>query len=115
MQSKIQKYINMGLEPDFAEYFASGPRILVSVQANRDFTLLLEYDDGARRSFDAVPLIRPGTVFELLADWDFFKRVYVDETNNIAWDIDPDADSRKVWSNRIDISADTCYVRGQVL
>ena len=59
------------------------------------------------------PVIRPGTVFAFLADEGAFERVYIDENNDIAWDIDPEVDSTAVWSNKVDISADTCYLEGR--
>ena len=115
MDKAIQKYIDMGFEPDFAAYFANGQRILVSVVANPDYTIMLEYDNGERRSYDVSKLIKQGTVFAPLRDIALFQRVYVDDTHNIAWDIDSRAGDNEVQPNKIDISADTCYVRGQVI
>ncbi len=54
--------------------------------------------------------IQPGTVFAFLADPSNFDRVYLDENKCVSWDIDPDIDSTKVWSNKVDLSPDTCYL-----
>ncbi len=39
-----------------------------------------------------------------------FRRVYVDDTHCIAWDIDPSIDSAKVWNNKVDLCPDGCYI-----
>ena len=39
-----------------------------------------------------------------------FKRVYLDDAGCVAWDIDPNVDSNKVWNNKVDLSSDSCYV-----
>lgn len=39
-----------------------------------------------------------------------FRRVYVDDTHCVAWDIDPDVDSEQVWSNKVDLCPDSCYL-----
>ena len=36
------------------------------------------------------------TVFEPFKNTEAFRRVYIDENNAIAWDIDPTVDSRKI-------------------
>lgn len=56
------------------------------------------------------PLLTRGTVFERLIKWENFCRVYVDEEHTIAWDIDPNIDSNKVWNNKIDLCPDSCYI-----
>lgn len=39
-----------------------------------------------------------------------FRRVYVDKQHCICWDINPDIDSDKVWSNKVDLCPDSCYI-----
>ena len=39
-----------------------------------------------------------------------FRRVYLDDTHSIAWDINPDIDSSVVWNNKVDLCPDTCYI-----
>lgn len=39
-----------------------------------------------------------------------FERVYVDAQHSVAWDIDPNVDSDVVWSNKVDLCPDTCYI-----
>lgn len=60
--------------------------------------------------YDVAPIIEKGTVFEILNDLDTLKRVYLDEDNCVAWDIDPNIDSKVVWNNKIDLCPDGCYV-----
>jgi len=110
MSRTVQYYLSKGLEPDAAEYFARGRRQLIGAVANRDFTLMLSFDNGEKRLYNAAPLLKPGTVFAPLADWSNFRRVYVDAQHCAAWDIDPTVDSDKVWSNKVDICSDACYM-----
>lgn len=93
-----------------AEYFAKGRRRITEVTPNDDFTLTLRFDNGEVRIYDAAPLLCKGTVFEPFRDISNFRRVYLDEENCVSWDIDPTVDSRQVWSNKVDICPDTCYV-----
>ena len=55
-------------------------------------------------------LIQPNTVFECLADWQIFNRVYLDSNSVVSWDKDPAINSEENWQNKIDISSDTLYV-----
>ena len=111
MEHGYDWYIEMGCEPAVARFFADGGKIATGVKANPDYTLIIEYDHTEHRLFDMKPLIRPNTVFEFLSDIDNFMRVYIDDTHNICWDKDPNIDSNIVWSNKVDISADNCYVK----
>lgn len=56
------------------------------------------------------PLLKKGTVFEPLIKPENFKRAYGDDTHCIAWDIDPNIDSGKVWNNKVDLCSDSCYI-----
>ena len=56
------------------------------------------------------PYLKKGTVFETFSDYDNFKRVYLDECNCVSWDINPEIDSDTVWSNKVDLCPDTCYI-----
>ncbi|MBQ2880828.1 MAG: hypothetical protein IJE40_01030 [Clostridia bacterium] len=58
-------------------------------------------------------MLKPNTVFEKFAEIENFKRVYLDETSNISWDIDPNIDSNVVWSNKVDICSDECYINSK--
>lgn len=78
-----------------------------------DYQLLLEFDNGEHRVYDCKPLMHEGSVFEVLREETLFERVYLDDTHAVAWDIDPNVDSETVWSNKLDISPDTCYVDSQ--
>lgn len=97
----------MQLEPRVKEYFESGRKRLTRVQPNEDYTLLLEYDNGEKRLYDVKPL---EGVFAALKPLDVFKRVYIDDCGCIAWDKDPQVDSSVVWSNKIDLCPDSCYL-----
>ncbi len=110
MKKSIEYYLSMGFDRKMAEYFAAGKKKLIDVVPNDDFTLTLTFDNGEKRLYNAAPLLCPGTVFEILSDINTFRRVYVDDEHCIAWDIDPNIDSREVWANKIDICPDSCYV-----
>lgn len=110
MPNTIDQYLSKGMDRKTAEYYAGGRHRPVSVIPNADYTLTIVFDNGERRLFNARPLIRTGTVFESLAEWENYCRVYIDDTHAIAWDIDPTIDSSKVWNNKVDICPDTCYL-----
>ncbi len=93
-----------------AEYFASGRKMIKSVMPNKDFTLTLEFDNGEKRILDCKPFLNDGTVFEKIKKYDDFRRVYLDSAHRVSWDIDPNIDSDAVWSNKIDLCPDSCYV-----
>ena len=106
----VEEYIAKGFDRAAAEYFASGRRKIVAVKPNDDFTLLLTFDNGERRMYDCGPLLKPGTVFAPFADITNFRRVYLDDDNCAAWDVDPTLDSTVHWNNKVDISSDSCYL-----
>lgn len=106
----VEEYMKLGYERRYAEYFASGMKRPVSVSANDDFTLRIVFDNGETRILDCKPFLKRGTVFEPFMDIGNFKRVYIDDTRSVAWDIDPTVDSEVIWSNKIDICPDSCYV-----
>lgn len=106
----VDYYLSRGFSRPMAEYFAAGRRSIVSVQPKQDFKLLLTFDNGEQRLFDVQPLVLPGTVFSFLSDPSAFARVYLDDAHAVSWDIDPNVDSNLVWSNKLDLSPDVCYV-----
>lgn len=110
MQNTIPYYLSLGCDERTAEYLAAGRRKIVGVIPNEDHTLTLTFDNGERRIYDVRPLIEDNTVFAPLALWNNFKRVYIDENGCAAWDIDPSIDSRKIWGNKVDLCADSCYM-----
>lgn len=110
MKKSIEYYLSKGVDKAAAEYFASGRKRIVDVVANDDFTLTISFDNGEKRLYDVAPLLKLSTVFESFLDIKNFRRVYVDDTHCIAWDINPDIDSNKVWNNKVDLCPDSCYI-----
>lgn len=110
MGKSVEYYLSKGFDKKTAEYFSSGRKKIVDVRANDDFTLTISFDNGEKRLFNAAALLKPGTVFETFKDIKNFRRVYVDDEHCIAWDIDPDIDSSVVWSNKVDLCPDSCYI-----
>lgn len=110
MANSVEYYLSKGFDRKMAEYFAGGRKTILGVIPNDDFTLTIRFDDGQKRLLDVRPLLKKGTVFEPFMKLENFRRVYVDETHGIAWDIDPNIDSGKVWSNKVDLCPDSCYV-----
>ncbi len=110
MANTVEYYLAKGFDRKAAEYFASGRKRIVKVIPNDDFTLTISFDNGENRLYDMRPILKKGTVFEPFADLANFRRVYVDDTHCIAWDIDPTIDSNKVWNNKVDLCPDSCYI-----
>ena len=109
MQKDVDYYLSKGCDRATAEYYAAGRKKIISVTANSDFTLLLGFEGGERRILDCKPFL-DGEVFKPFKDFENFKRVYLDDTNCVAWDIDPDIDSNVVWNNKVDLCPDSCYI-----
>ena len=106
----VEYYLSKGYDRKMAEYFASGRKRITKVIPRNDFTLLLSFDNGETRLYDAGPLLQAGTVFAPFREWDNFRRVYLDEDHSVCWDIDPNIDSNDVWNNKVDLCPDSCYV-----
>lgn len=100
----------MGFDQKAAEYYSAGRKKIVEVVPNDDFTLTLRFDNGEQRLYDVSMLLKKGTVFETFADIKNFRRVFLDDQHCVAWDIDPTVDSEIVWSNRVDLCPDSCYI-----
>ena len=101
MPNTVEYYLSKGFDRSMAEYYASGRKRLSAVTPQRDFTLLLTYDDGEQRVFDMKPFLKK---------YSEFQRVYLDDTCAVSWDIDPNVDSNVFWNNKVDICPDGCYV-----
>ena len=110
MAHSVDYYLSKGFERKYAEYYASGRRHIISVSANDDHSLDICFDNNERRKYDLSPLLASPSVFSPLKDLQIFKRVYLDDSCCISWDIDPNVDSGKVWGNKLDLCPDQCYV-----
>lgn len=110
MGKTVEEYIAKGMDQRTAEYFASGKKTILSVVANDDFTLTIHFDNGEDRLYDMRPFLKEDTVFAPFLDIENFRRVYVDDTHHIAWDIDPHVDSDVIWNNKVDLCSDVCYM-----
>lgn len=110
MKKNIEYYLSKGFDRKMAEYFATGRRTITGVVPNDNFTLTLTFDNGEVRLYDVAPLLQPDTVFAPFRNLENFRRVYLDESHCIAWDINPNVDSNVVWSNKVDLCPDGCYV-----
>ena len=110
MGKSVEYYLSVGYDQKMAEYFSSGRKRITKVVPKDDFTLALSFDNGETRLYDARPLLQVGSVFAPIRVWKNFCRVYLDENHCVSWDIDPNVDSAKVWSNKIDLCPDSCYV-----
>ena len=110
MSDTVEYYLSKGFDKKAAEYFSKGRKKITGVSPNKDFTLTLIFDNSEKRIYDMKPYLEKGTVFETFSDYDNFKRVYLDECGCVSWDIDPKIDSDTVWSNKVDLCPDTCYI-----
>ena len=110
MPHTVEYYLSKGFDSKMAEYFALGRKKIIDVKANEDFTLSLTFNNGEKRLFDMKPLLKENTVFADFWDYNNFKRVYLDDSNSVCWDKNPEIDSEVEWNNKIDLSSDVCYV-----
>ena len=76
-----------------------------------DYSLLVTFSNGEVIKYSITHLLK--NKLEVLKDYDIFSRAYIDSLGNIAWDINPDIDSNITWENRIDISKETIYLKGE--
>lgn len=106
-------YISRGFDRPMAEYMAKGRRRAVEAWAVGSSAVRVRFDDGELRDLDVAGLISPGNAFSFLSEPGALARVYVDADGSVCWDRDPGVDSDKVWSNKVDVSADDIYVYGK--
>ena len=110
MPNTVSYYLSKGFDEKAAKYFASGRKKPVSVTAENHSRLVITFDNNEKRLLDMSSFIKKGTVYSLLKDEKIFNRCYIDSNGSVCWDKDPKIDSEKVWSNKIDIGADSCYL-----
>lgn len=110
MVNTLEYYISKRFDIKTAEYFVTGKMRIICVEPYNDFTLTISFDNGEKRLYNMRPFLKKGTVFELFIKYENFRRVYIDDNHCIAWDIDPNVDSDKVWSNIVDLCPDSCYI-----
>lgn len=110
MKQDVAYYLDKGFDLPTAKYFAEGRRSITNVVPCHDFTLKLTFDNGEIRILDAKTFLKPDTIFAHIMDFADFQRVYLDEDGAVCWDIDPTVDSNVIWSNKIDICPDGCYL-----
>lgn len=101
------------MSKEVKEYFEKGPRTIEKVIANEDYTLTVHFDNGEVRVYDMSEMLYG--VFEVLKDKAKFKKVFLDEYGNIAWDMDANVDSNIHWNNRIDLCKDSVYLASKPL
>ena len=105
---------NYETPPEVKEYYANGRRTIKKVKANDDYTLTITFDNGEVKLYDMSDTVGKG-VFDILKDKDKFKQAYIDDSGVISWDIDNSIDSNVVWSNKLDICPDGCYIYSKPL
>lgn len=110
MPHNIDYYLSKGFDRKAAEYFAAGRKRITGVTPNDDLTLTISFDGGERRLYNAVPLLSSRPSLAPLLELSNFRRVYLDDSHVIAWDIDPHVDSSVHWSNKVDLCPDSCYL-----
>ena len=76
---------------DFTHFF---PQVL-QVVPTEDYKVYAYFNDGLIRLVDVKPLIKKDTVFEPLADIDFFKSKCAVINDTVAWDIGGNRDPSK--------------------
>jgi hypothetical protein len=98
---------------DVKAYFESGPRKIVNLIANDDYTLTVHFDNGEVKLYDMNEMLYG--IFENLKNKNKFKEAFIDEFGNIAWDINNKIDSNNHWNNRIDLCTDSVYLVSKLI
>ncbi len=75
-----------------------------------NYILLVTFDNGEIIEYDVKEIMQ--NKLEILKDKELFNRVFIDKLGNVAWDIDSNIDSNVNWDNRIDISKESIYLKG---
>ena len=104
----------MTMPTEVKEYFSKGRRKIKEVFANDDFTLTITFDNNEIRIYDMAQTLQ-GDVFAPIRNIERFRDVHIDPHGSIAWDIDPSIDSEVVWSNKLDLCPDSCYIYSLLL
>lgn len=76
---------------DFTHFF---PQVLQVVPTD-DYKVYAYFNNGSIKMVDVKPMIKPGTVFEPLADIDFFKSKAAVINDTVAWDTGGNRDPTK--------------------
>ena len=101
----------MDIPKEVTDYFKSGKRKLVNIVANDDYSLKLQFDNDETRIYELSNMLTG--VLSVLKNIEKFREVFIDQSGNIAWDIDNNIDSDVVFNNRIDLCADNAYIYGK--
>ncbi|KRQ87624.1 hypothetical protein ABG79_00425 [Caloramator mitchellensis] len=99
------------LPKEVEKYYEEGTKKIINVLATDDYSLIITFDNNEKRIFNMSDKLYG--VFEFLRDINNFKRVFIDESGNIAWDKNPNLDSSVNWNNRIDICNDSIYIHSK--
>ena len=81
-----------------------------SVKPMNDYKLLVVYSNDEVIEYDVKPIMKNKLL--VLNDKNIFNKVFLDDLGNVAWDIDANIDSEDDWDNRIDISKESIYLKG---
>ena len=63
MGKSTEYYLSKGFDPQHAAYFANGRKQIMKVVPEKNFTLLLTFNNCETRRLDMRPLLQAGTVF----------------------------------------------------
>ncbi len=95
------------MERRVKEYFNS-PRKIVAVEPLEDYVLRLTFDNGEVTRYSMQDKLQG--VFAILQNQAKFRKDFLDEFGNVAWDIDETVDSSLHWNNRSDLCKDALYL-----
>lgn len=76
--------------------------VVVGVTPRDDYTIIVDFIDGSKKSYDMKPTISKFDAFKKLQDINEFKKAFVDR-DTVAWD------------EMLDIAPETLYDRGVVV
>lgn len=95
------------------EYLRNGSRKIIQVIPGANYSITVIFDNDETHIYNMADNLYG--VFEILQDENKFKEVFIDESGDIAWDIDTNIDSSVHWNNRIDICKDAVYIESTPL
>lgn len=100
------------IPPEVRQYLASGPKRIISVSANPDYTLALTYNNGESCLYDMREAVEHKPFNRIKHK---FSEVFLDDCGSVAWDIDRTLDSNAVWNNRVCLCPDSCYIYSKLI
>lgn len=83
---------------------------IIKVETEPNCTLIVTFSNNEVIKYSLENILK--NKLEVLKNENLFRKVFIDEFGNVAWNIDDSINSNFNWDNRIDISKETIYING---